>query len=65
MQVIQYEVQYSAGLLCVDSLLLMNLDATGTNGQTHTAGGSEAASFILLHRCVGRARVLANRNATG
>jgi hypothetical protein len=35
MQVVQYAMQYSAGLLCADSLLLMSLDAAGTNGK-HT-----------------------------
>jgi hypothetical protein len=35
MQVVQYAVQYSAGLLCVDSLVLMSLDAAGTNDK-HT-----------------------------
>jgi hypothetical protein len=37
MQAVQYAVQYSAGLLCADSLLLMSLDAAGTNDK-HTAG---------------------------
>jgi hypothetical protein len=35
MWVAQYEVQYSAGLLCMDSLILMSLDAAGTNDK-HT-----------------------------
>jgi hypothetical protein len=35
MQVVQYAVQYSAALLCADSLLLMSLDAAGTNDK-HT-----------------------------
>jgi hypothetical protein len=35
MQVVQYAVQYSAGLLCTDSLLLMSLDAAGINDK-HT-----------------------------
>jgi hypothetical protein len=35
MQVVQYAIQYSAGLLCTDSLLLMSLDAAGANDK-HT-----------------------------
>jgi hypothetical protein len=37
MQVVQYAVQYSAGLLCVDSLLLMSLAAGGNDKHTMLA----------------------------
>jgi hypothetical protein len=30
MQVVQNRVQYSAGLLCADSILLMSIDVAGT-----------------------------------